>query len=100
GLGEGGPEERGGARPPAGPPRPVEDTPPDDSDDGPRAAVRPGLRADLAALPGEPGPAGGRFRPGLVQADAPRHGPDPALPRTAGPPGDADLAGPCPRRGP
>ena len=84
----------------AGRPRPVEDTRPDDPDDGPRAAVRPGLRADLAALPGEPGPAGGRVRPGLVQADAPRHGPDPALPRPAGPPGDAALAGPGPRRGP
>ena len=41
----------------------------------------PVLRADLAALPGEPGPARGRLRPGVVQADAPRHGPDPALPR-------------------
>jgi catalase-peroxidase len=46
------------------------------------AAVRPRLRGDLATLPGEPGPAGGRLRPGLVQADAPRHGPDPALPRS------------------
>ena len=79
---------------------PVEDPRPDDADDGPRAAVRPGLRADLAALPGEPGPARGRVRPGLVQADAPRHGPDPALPRTAGPAGDAALAGPGPRRRP
>ena len=81
-------------------PRPVDDPRPDVPDDGPRAAGRPGLRADLAALPGEPGPAGGRLRPGLVQADAPRHGPDPALPRTAGPPGGAALAGPGPRRRP
>ena len=94
------PEGRRRGRHRAGRPRPVEDTRPDDSDDGPRAAVRPGLRADLAALPGEPGPAGGRVRPGLVQADAPRHGPDPALPRPAGPAGDAALAGPGPRRGP
>ena len=79
----------------AGRPRPVEDPRPDVPDDGPRAAVRPGLRADLAALPGEPGPARRRLRPGLVQADAPRHGPDPALSRTAGPPGDAALAGPA-----
>ena len=84
----------------AGRPRPVEDARPDVPDDGPRAAVRPGLRADRAALPGEPGPAGGRLRPGLVQADAPRHGPDPALPRAAGPAGGAALAGPRPRRGP
>ena len=32
-------------------PRPVRARTPDDADDGPRAAVRPGLRADLAALP-------------------------------------------------
>ena len=94
------PDGRRRGRHRAGRPRPVEDARPDDADDGPRAAVRPGLRADLAALPGAPGPARGRLRPGLVQADAPRHGPDPALPRTAGPAGDAALAGPGPRRGP
>ena len=91
------PDGRRRGRHRAGRPRPVEDPRPDDPDDRPRAAVRPGLRADLAALPGAPGPARGRVRPGLVQADAPRHGPDPALPRPAGPAGDADLAGPGPR---
>ncbi len=60
------------------------------------AAVRPGLRADLAALPREPGGVRGRLRPRLVQADAPRHGPDRALPRPRGPAGDAALAGPDP----
>ncbi len=39
------------------------------------AALRPGLREDLAALPREPGPVRRRLRPRLVQADAPRHGP-------------------------
>ena len=42
----------------------------------------------------------GRVRPGLVQADPPRHGPDPALPRPAGAAGGADLAGPGARRRP
>ena len=79
------PEGRRRGRHRARRPRPVDDARPDDADDGPLAAVRPGLRADLAALPGAPGPARGRVRPGLVQADPPRHGPDPALPRTAGP---------------
>ena len=45
-------------------------------------------------------PAGvrGRVRPRLVQADAPRHGPDRALPRPGGAAGDAALAGPDPGR--
>ena len=34
--------------------RPGEDAPPDDADDRPRAAGRPGVREDLAAVPGEP----------------------------------------------
>ncbi len=68
--------------------------PADDADHRPGAALRPDLRADLAPLPGEPGPVRGRLRARLVQADAPRHGPDPALPRTAGPERRADLAGP------
>ena len=72
------------------------DPPADDADHRPRAAVRPGLRADLAALPREPGRVRRRVRPRLVQADPPRHGPDPALPRPAGAAGDADLAGPGP----
>ena len=64
----------------------------------PRAAVRPGLREDLAALPREPGSVRRRLRPGVVQADAPRHGPALALSRPGGPGGRADLAGPRPRR--
>ena len=52
------------------------DARPDDADDRPLAAVRPGLRADLAALPRAPGRVRGRVRPGLVQADPPRHGAD------------------------
>ena len=48
----------------------------------------------------EPGRVRGRLRPGVVQADPPRHGPDRALPRPAGPVRDADLAGPRSRGGP
>ena len=40
------------------------------------AALRPGLREDLAALLRESGPVRGRLRPRLVQAHASRHGPD------------------------
>ncbi len=58
------------------------------------AAVRSGLREDLAALHGAPGSVRRRVRPGLVQADAPRHGPARALPRPRGAEGRADLAGP------
>ena len=71
--------------------------PPDDADHRPRAALRPDLRADLAQLPREPGPARRRLRPRVVQADPPRHGPDRPLPRPRGPGRDADLAGPAPR---
>ncbi len=46
----------------------------------------------------EPGPVRGRVRPRVVQAHAPRHGPDRALPRPARAEGDADLAGPDPGR--
>ena len=60
------------------------------------AAVRPGLREDLAALLRASGPVRRRVRPRLVQAHAPRHGPDRALPRPARAEGDADLAGPDP----
>ena len=79
--------------------RQVEEACADDADDGPLAAVRPGLREDLAALPRESGPVRGRVRPRVVQAHAPRHGPDRALPRPAGAEGDADLAGPDPGGG-
>ena len=57
-----------------GRPRSVEASRADDADHRPRAAVRPGLREDLAALPREPGGVRGRLRQGVVQADAPRHG--------------------------
>ena len=60
------------------------------------AALRPGLREDLAALLRASGPVRGRVCPRLVQAHAPRHGSDRALPRPAGAEGDADLAGPDP----
>ena len=85
-----------GAASPAG--RGLRSAPADDAHDRPRAALRPDLRADLAALPGEPGRARRRVRPRLVQAHAPRHGADPALPRPGGPGRDADLAGPGPGR--
>ena len=77
--------------------RPVEEPPPDDADDRPLAPRGPGLRADLAALPGESRAVRGRLRPGVVQADPPRHGPDRALPRPGGPGRDAAVAGPHPR---
>ena len=54
--------------------RQVEEACADDADDGPVAAVRSGLREDLAALLREPGSVRGCVRPRLVQAHAPRHG--------------------------
>ena len=66
----------------------------DDADHRPVAAARPGLRADLAALPRAPRRVRRRLRPRVVQADPPRHGPDPALPRPRGADRGADLAGP------
>ena len=59
-----------------------------------RPQGRPGLPRDRPAVPGRPGGLRRRVRPRLVQAHAPRHGPDPALPRPAGPDRGADLAGP------
>ena len=78
--------------------RQVEEACADHADHGPVAAVRPGLREDLAALLRASGPVRGRVCPRLVQAHAPRHGPDRALPRPARAEGDADLAGPDPGR--
>ena len=72
---------------------PDEEAPPDDADDRPRAALRPGVREDLAALPREPRRVRAGVRQGLVQAAAPRHGPGLALPRPVGP-GAAAVAGP------
>ena len=44
--------------------------------DGPLAANGPDLREDFPALPRESAGVRGRFLEGLVQTDAPRHGPD------------------------
>ena len=90
-------EGRRGRRHGAGRARPGEAHRADHADHRPLAALRPGLREDLAALPGEPGPVRRRLRPRLVQADPPRHGPARALPRPGGAGGGADLAGPDPR---
>ena len=75
-------------------PRPVEEDRAGDADDGPRAAVRSGLREDLAPLPREPAGVRRRLREGVVQADAPRHGAHHALPRPGGSQGAAAVAGP------
>ena len=56
--------------------RQVEEACADHADDGPVAAVGPGLREDLAALLRASGPVRGRVCPRLVQAHAPRHGSD------------------------
>ena len=56
--------------------RQVEEACADHADHGPVAAVRPGLREDFAALLRASGSVRGRVRPGVVQADAPRHGAD------------------------
>ena len=71
----------------------------DDADDGPGVEARSDLRPDLEALPREPGPARRRIRQGVVQAVAPRHGADHALPRSVGA-GATAVAGPCSRRRP
>ena len=94
------PKDGAGAGTVPGPARGLRPAPADDAHDRPRAALRPDLREDLAALPREPGRVRRRVRPRVVQADPPRHGPDPALPRPGGPGRDADLAGPGPRRRP
>ena len=90
------PQERRRGRPGPDGSRPVQAPRAADADDRPGAPVRPGLRADLAAVPRPPRRVRRRVRPGLVQADPPRHGPDPALPRPRGPLRGADLAGPGP----
>ena len=65
----------------------------DHADDGPVAAHGPGVREDLAPLLRASGPVRRRFRPRVVQADAPRHGSDRALSRSARSEGGTDLAG-------
>ena len=87
-------EERRRCRHRSARPRPVEEDRAVDADDGPRAPVRSGLREDLAPLPREPAGVRRRLRESVVQADAPRHGADHALPRPGGSQGAADLAGP------
>ena len=67
-----------------------------DADHRPRLAYGPGLRENLAALLRASGSIRGRFRPCVVQAHAPRHGPDRPLPRPARAEGNPDLAGPDP----
>ena len=64
------------------------------------AALRPGLRADLAPLPREPGRVRRRVRPRLVQADPPRHGPESRYLGPEVPAEELHLAGPGPRRRP
>ena len=53
----------------------------DDAHVPPCAEAGSDLRADLEALPREPGSARGRVRQSVVQAVAPRHGPRLAVPR-------------------
>ena len=55
-------------------PRPVEAARAADAHHRPGAAPRPGVREDLAAVLREPRRVRRRVRPGLVQADPPRHG--------------------------
>ena len=69
-------------------------SPADDAHHRPVPALRPGLRADLAPVPRAPRRVRRRLRPRVVQADPPRHGPGPALPRPRGAHGGAALAGP------
>ena len=85
---------QGGRRDDSGRARPVEEAPADHADHRPVPAFRPGLRKNLAALPGESGSVCGRFCPGVVQADAPRHGSARALSRPGGPERRTHLAGP------
>ena len=68
------------------------------ADHRPLSAVRPCLREDFTALHGESGSVCGRVRPGVVQADAPRHGPARTLSRPGGSGRRAHLARPHPCR--
>ncbi len=73
---------------------------PTDAHHRPGAALRPDLRADLPPLQGQPGRVRRRVRPGLVQADPPRHGPGRAVSRPRGTQRGAALAGPAARSRP
>ena len=68
-------------------------------DHGPLFAVRPCLRKDCKALLRESGSVRRRVCQGVVQADAPRHGPDRALSRPARSKGVAAVARPHSRSG-
>src|SRR5437660_7803207 len=63
----------------------------------PRLAVGPCLRKDFAALLRASGSVRRRVCPGVVQVDAPRHGPDRALSRPPRSEGAAAVARPDPR---
>ncbi len=91
------PQESGGRGHRARCPRSVEDTRPDDVHCGHGHEDGPRLRTDLEALPREPRRVRRRLRPGVVQADPPRHGPHRPVPRPGGPRRGADLAGSGPR---
>ena len=91
------PRQRGGGRHGAGRSRPVEVAYPRDADHRPLAPHGPRLRADLAALPGEPGRARRRLRQGLVQAHPSRHGTRGQVSGSGGPGRADDLAGSRPR---
>ena len=88
-------DSRGRSRsePRAGCARSVEAACADHVHDGPVAEVRPELPEDREALPGEPGGIRARLRQGVVQADAPRHGPARTLSRRGGSRRRAALAG-------
>src|SRR6202166_840345 len=66
------------------------------ADHRPRLAVRPCLRKDFKTLLRASGSIRRRVCPGVVQADAPRHGPDRALSRPARSEGAAAVADPIP----
>src|SRR5271163_5204806 len=70
------------------------------ADHGPRLALRPCLRKDFTPLLRASRPVGGRVCPGVVQADAPRHGANLALSWPTRSEGAAAVARPCPRCGP
>ncbi len=70
-------------------PRSVEAARPGNAHDGPRPEDGPDLCADRQALPRSSAGVRGRVRQGLVQADAPRHGADLAVPRSARSQGNA-----------
>ena len=79
--------------------RPVEAARANHADHGPLASARSSIRKNLKAVLGASRSVRGRLCPGLVQAYAPRHGPDPALSRPARSEGAAAVARPHPRRG-